>query len=335
MIKVYRDADINLSVLKDKTIAIIGYGSQGRAQALNMRDSGLNVIIGAREGGFSWKKASEEAFEVYVISEAAKMGDVVHLLIPDQMQPEVYDTEMHENLRRGCTLSFSHAFNIHFGQIVPPDYVDVIMIAPKGPGVTVREAYTRGSGVPGLFAVAQDYTGRAKETALALGGAVGLSRVGMIETTFREEVETDLFGEQAVLCGGVSELIKAGFETLVEVGYQPEVAYYECLNELKLIVDLIWSKGLEGMWCSVSNTAEYGGRTKGKMIVTEETKKTMKRMLEDIQTGRFAREWIMEYKSNCAVLKTLRKRDGDHLIEKVGKRLREVACPEKVSRDQQ
>ena len=324
MTKIYYDADVSLEPLTGKTVAIIGYGSQGRAQALNMRDSGLNVIIGARKGGFSWKKASEEAFEVYAINEATKMGDVIHLLIPDQVQPEVYDAEVQKNLRRGCALSFSHAFNIHFGQIVPPDYVDVIMIAPKGPGVTVRETYTRGSGVPGLFAIAQDYTGRAKETALALGRAVGLSRVGMIETTFREEVETDLLGEQAVLCGGVSELIKAGFETLVEAGYQPEVAYYECLNELKLIVDLIWSKGLEGMWCSVSNTAEYGGRTRGKMIITEETKKTMKRMLEDIQTGRFAREWIMEYKSNCTVLKTLRKRDSDHLIEKVGKKLREL-----------
>lgn len=329
MATVYKDEDIDMSVLEGKTVSVVGYGSQGRAQALNMRDSGVKVLVGVRAGGPSWNKAKADGIQVTTVEDAAKQGDVVHLLIPDQTQPEVYESQIRPNLREDATLGFSHAFNIHFGQIVPPSTVDVVMIAPKAPGAAVRDAYLRGYGVPGLFAVAQDHSGSARNVALALGKAVGLSRAGMLETTFKEEVESDLFGEQAVLCGGVTELIKAGFDTLVEAGYQPELAYYECLNELKLIVDLIWSKGIEGMWASVSNTAEYGGRTRGSRIINEQTRKTMRDMLEEIRTGRFAREWIMESKMNLPVLRAYRRTASEQLIEKVGKELRKIAGLEK------
>jgi len=325
MTKVWKNEDIDLNLLKGKTIAVIGYGSQGRAQALCMKESGLKVTVGLRTKGASWEKASKEGMQVTSIPEAVKAGDVVQFLIPDYVQPEVYKAEVHQNLKKGSALCFSHAFNLHYGQVVPPSHVDVIMIAPKAPGAALREAYTQGFGVPGLFAVAQNYSGKAREIALALGKAIGLARVGMIETTFKEEVETDLFGEQVVLCGGVTELIKAGFETLVEAGYQPEIVYYECLNELKLIVDQIWKGGLEGMWAAVSRTAEYGGRTRGEKIVTERTRRTMKKILKDVQEGTFAREWIMEYQTGLPVLEALRKRDRALLIEKVGEELRKLA----------
>ncbi|MFX0067990.1 MAG: ketol-acid reductoisomerase [Promethearchaeota archaeon] len=329
MVKIYRDQDIDTQILMDKTIAVIGYGIQGRAQALNIRDSGFNLILGLREGGASWKKAKKEGFEVHIIDDATKIGDVIHILIPDEEQPRVYSARIKDYLKKGKAISFSHGFNIHFRRIIPPDYVDVVMIAPKGPGEAVRESYLKGTGLPGLFAVHQDYTGKGRELTLALSKAVGFSRAGVIETTFKEEVETDLFGEQVVLCGGVSELIKAGFETLVEAGYQPELAYYECLYELKLIVDLIWNKGIEGMWNSVSSTAEYGGRTRGKMLINEQVKKAMRDILGDIQTGRYAGEWIAEFDSNYGVLDRLRQREKDHLIEKVGKKIRELTSEKK------
>jgi ketol-acid reductoisomerase len=263
MTRIYYDNDIDLDILKDETIAIIGYGIQGHAQAQNMRDSGLKVICGLRKGGGSWKKASAAGFEVLPIDEAAEKGDIIHILIPDEKQPEVYEKLIKSGLQKGNAISFSHGFNIRFGQIVPPDHVDVIMMAPKGPGAIVRREYSDGFGVPALIAVEQDYTGRAKERALAMAKANGASRAGVLETTFSEETETDLFGEQVDLCGGCADLITASFETLVDAGYQPEIAYFECLHELKLIVDLIYSKGIEGMWQNVSNTAEYGGRTRG------------------------------------------------------------------------
>ncbi len=324
MTRIYYDKDIDLNILKNETIAIIGYGSQGRAQALNMRDSGLNVILGLREGGKSWKKAKEEGFRVYKIDEAVKRATIVHILIPDQVQPEVYEKYIGKNLREGMALCFSHGFNIRFKQIVPPDFVDVIMVAPKGPGLMVRELYKQGFGVPALIAIEQDYTGKAKERVLALAKAIGAGRAGIIETTFAEETETDLFGEQVVLCGGVTELIKAAFDTLVEAGYQPEIAYFECLHELKLIVDLIYKYGIEGMWKNVSNTAEYGGRTRGKRIINDSVKKEMKKILEEIRSGKFAREWVLEYKSNMPVLNSLRSIEKEHLIEKVGNKLREM-----------
>ncbi|MHA1410055.1 MAG: ketol-acid reductoisomerase, partial [Candidatus Odinarchaeia archaeon] len=261
MVKVYRDQDADLGILKDKTIAVLGYGNQGSAQAMNMRDSGLNVILGLREGGASAKKAEEDGFKVYSMSEAAKKADIIHILIPDEIQKSVYERDVKPNLTEGKVLCFSHAFNIHFKQIVPPPDVDVVMIAPKAPGKSVRKEFLNNFGVPGLLAVAQDYSGKAKDIALAMAKAVGLTRVQVIETTFQEEVETDLFGEQVVLCGGITDLIKAGFQTLVDAGYQPEMAYYECLHEVKLIVDLIYEHGLMGMWKAVSNTAKYGGLT--------------------------------------------------------------------------
>ncbi len=323
--KIWRDEDVDMNILNGKTIAVIGYGNQGRAQALNMRDSGLKVIVGAREGGNSWNKAKEEGLEVYPISEAVKKADIVQILIPDEIQPSVYEAEIHNNLKDGAALGFSHAFNIHFKQIIPPETIDVIMVAPKGPGRAVRSEYEEGRGIPALIAVAQDATGNAKNIALAYSKAIGAARRGVLETTFKEEVETDLFGEQVVLCGGVTELIKSGFETLVEAGYQPEVAYFECLNELKLIVDLIYDKGIEGMWQAVSNTAEYGGRTRGKRIITDATRAEMKKLLDDIQSGRFPHEWVSEYREKqCENLNRLRKEEGELLIEKVGSRIRKL-----------
>ncbi len=321
MAKIYGDEDASLDVLEGRTVAVIGYGNQGEAQAKNLRDSGVDVIIGVREGGPSWKRAREDGFEVLPIPEAAEQGDVVHILIPDEVQPRVYREQIHDHLDEGDALGFSHAFNVHYGLIEPPEYVDVILVAPKGPGHMVRKLYTEGFGTPALIAVHQDYTGRAKDLALAMAKAMGFTRAGVIETTFREEVETDLFGEQVDLVGGVLYLILYAFETLVEAGYQPEVAYFETLHELKLIVDLIHERGLSGMLEAVSNTAEYGGLTRGKRIIN---KKEMKKVLEEIQTGKFAREWTMENESGRIVLRRLREEIKDHEIERVGRRLRKM-----------
>ncbi len=327
--KIYYDKDADLEVLKDKTIAIIGYGNQGHAQANNLRDSGCKVIVGNVRGDRYWQQAVADGFEVLDISEAARRGDIVHMLIPDEYQAQVYREQIAPGLSRGKVLCFSHGFNIHFKQIVPPSDVDVIMIAPKAPGAILRRMYLQGSGVPGLLAVEQDYSGQAKRIALALAKGVGLTRIGVVETTFKEEVETDLFGEQVVLVGGVSELIKAAFETLVDAGYQPEVAYFECLNELKLIVDLIYERGIEGMMAAVSNTAEYGGRTRGKWVIDDRVRKVMLRILADIQSGAFAEEWVEESRRGIPNLKQMREAAKDHLIERVGRELRRWAGIEK------
>lgn len=329
MAKIYYDRDANLDVLKDKTIAIIGYGNQGNAQSNNMRDSGCNVIIGNVRDDPFWRQAVEDGFNVYEISEAARRGDIIHILIPDEFQAQVYQDQIVDSMKAGKVLCFSHGFNIHFKQIKPPKDVDVIMIAPKAPGAILRRLYQQGSGTPGLLAVEQDASGRAKEIALAMAKAAGLTRIGVVETTFKEEVETDLFGEQVVLVGGVSELIKAGFETLVDAGYQPEIAYFECLNELKLIVDLIYEHGLEGMMKAVSNTAEYGGRTRGRKVIDERTRETMKKILRDIQDESFAEEWVAESKRGAPELKRAREAAREHLIESVGKNLRKWAGIEK------
>ncbi len=322
--KVYRDEDADLSWVRDKTIAVIGYGNQGHAQANNLRDSGCNVVIGAREGP-SYERARADGFEVLSVPEASKKGDVIQVLIPDEYQAEVYRGSIEPQLRKGKTLCFSHGFNIHFKQIIPPPEVDVIMVAPKAPGAMLRKMYQRGSGTPGLVAVAQDASGDALKTALALAKGMGLTRIGVLQTTFKEETETDLFGEQAVLVGGVSELIKAGFETLIEAGYQPENAYFECLHELKLIVDLIYEGGIEGMMAAVSNTAEYGGRTRGPKLIGDREKKIMKELLADIQSGKFAEEWISETKKGLPNLKRMRKEAKEHTIERIGRELRKWA----------
>jgi ketol-acid reductoisomerase len=326
--KIYYDKDADLKYLKGKTIAIIGYGNQGQAQANNLRDSGCQVIIGSIKDA-SYRQAVKDGFKVYSISEAAEKGDIVHILIPDEYQADVYREHIAQHMKEGKTLCFSHGFNIHFKQIVPPPEIDVIMIAPKAPGAILRRMFLQGSGTPGILAVYQNPSGKAKEVALAMAKGVGLTRIGVVETTFKEEVETDLFGEQAVLVGGVSELMKAGFETLVEAGYQPEIAYFECINELKLIVDLVYEHGIEGMMKAVSNTAEYGGRTRGKWIIDERVRKTMKRMLADIQSGKFAKEWIEESRKGIPNLKRMREEAKKHLVEKVGKELRKWAGIEK------
>jgi len=323
MAKNYYDKDANLDILKDKTVAIIGYGSQGHAHALNLRDSGVNVIVGLYEGSKSAERAKKDGFEVVTPSEAAKRSQVIMMLIPDTLQPEVYAREIAPNLEEGDALAFAHGFNIHFNQIIPPSYVDVFLVAPKGPGHLVRWQYEEGKGVPGLVAVQQDYTGKAKDVALAYAKGIGCTRAGVIETTFKEETETDLFGEQAVLCGGVSALIKAGFETLVEAGYQPEVAYFECLHELKLIVDLIYQYGISGMRYSISDTARYGDVTRGERIY-KVVKPLHKEILEEIQNGLFAKEWILENVANRPHFNALVKRDEEHEVEKVGKELREM-----------
>jgi ketol-acid reductoisomerase len=328
MAKIYYDRDADLSVIKKKTVAIIGYGNQGQAQANNLRDSGCKVIIGSIKDA-SYEQAVKDGFEVVDIPEAAKRGDIVHMLVPDEYQAQVYNEKIAPQMKKGKALCFSHGFNIHFKQIVPPKDVDVIMIAPKAPGAILRRMYQKGSGTPGILAVAQDASGQAKYIALALAKGVGLTRIGVVETTFKEEVETDLFGEQVVLCGGVSELIKAGFETLVEAGYQPEVAYFECLNELKLIVDLIYEHGMEGMWAAVSNTAEYGGRTRGPMIIDKRAREAMKKILRDVQSGAFAKEWVAESQRGIPNLKKMREEAKGHLIEKVGRDLRKWAGIEK------
>ncbi|MBX6422321.1 ketol-acid reductoisomerase [Thermosulfurimonas sp. F29] len=322
--KIYYDKDADLSLLQGKTIAVLGYGSQGHAHALNLRDSGLEVIVGLRPGGASFEKARADGFEPLPPSEACARAEVIMVLVPDQIQPQLYKEAIEPNLSAGKMLMFAHGFNIHFGQIVPPKDVDVTMVAPKGPGHLVRREFERGAGVPCLVAVHQDATGEALKRALAYAKGIGGTRAGVIETTFREETETDLFGEQCVLCGGVAALIKAGFETLVEAGYQPEIAYFECCHELKLIVDLIYEGGLSFMRYSISDTAEYGDLTRGPRIVNESVKQEMKRILEEIQSGRFAREWILENRAGRPVMNALRRREAEHPIEEVGRRLRDM-----------
>jgi len=320
-VKLFYDKDADLGILQGKTIAVIGYGSQGHAQAQNLRESGLSVIIGLRPGK-SADAARNDGFEVLPVGEAVRRADVVQILMPDETQPAVYKNEIEPNLKQGAALMFSHGFNIHFGQIVPPAHADVLLVAPKSPGHLVRRTYVEGFGVPGLIAVHQNATGKAFEIGLAYAKGIGCTRAGVIETTFREETETDLFGEQAVLCGGISALIKAGFETLVEAGYAPEMAYFECLHETKLIVDLIYEGGLAAMRNSISNTAEYGDYVTGPRIITEETKKEMKRVLEDIQSGKFARDFILENQAGRPVLTAMRRREAEHPIEQVGAQLR-------------
>jgi ketol-acid reductoisomerase len=320
--KLYYDKDADLGLLKGKKIAVLGFGSQGHAHSQNLKDSGIDVIVGLRKSSASWKKAEAAGIPVFEPAEAASKADIIMILLPDQTQAEVYERDVKPHLSAGKALVFAHGFNVHFNQIVPPADVDVFMVAPKGPGHLVRRVYTEGFGVPCLIAIHQDATGKAKDTALAYAKAIGGARAGVIETTFREETETDLFGEQTVLCGGVTELIKAGFETLVEAGYKPEIAYFECMHELKLIVDLFYEGGIGGMYYSVSDTAEYGGMVVGPKIIDESVKPKMKAALADIQQGRFARDFILENKANRPVLEALRRQHREHPIETVGKELR-------------
>ena len=322
--KIYYDKDANLNHLKGKKIAIIGYGSQGHAQAQNLRDSGLNVIVAELEGTENYQFAIRDGFKPTTASDASKQSDLVQILAQDDVQAKLYREDVKPHLRKGKTLLFSHGFNIHYGQIVPPKEIDVVMIAPKGPGHLVRREFEKGAGVPSLMAIYQDFTKQAKKTALAYAKGLGATRAGLIETTFQEETETDLFGEQAVLCGGVTELVRASFDTLVEAGYQPEIAYFECLHELKLIVDLMYEGGISFMRYSISDTAEYGDLTRGKRVITAETRREMKRMLEEIQNGSFAREWILENQVGRPVFNALRKKEAEHLIEVVGKKLRSM-----------
>ena len=326
MAKIYYQEDCNLSMLEGKTIAIIGYGSQGHAHALNLRDSGCHVIIGLYEGSRSWKRAEEQGFEVFTAAEAAKKADIIMILINDEKQAAMYKKDIEPNLEDGNMLMFAHGFNIHFGQIVPPAYVDVTMIAPKGPGHTVRSEYEVGKGVPCLVAVEQDASGKALDKALAYAAGIGGARAGVLETTFRTETETDLFGEQAVLCGGVCALMQAGFETLTEAGYDPRNAYFECIHEMKLIVDLIYQSGFAGMRYSISNTAEYGDYITGPKIITEETKKTMKKILKDIQDGTFAKDFLLDMSDagGQAHFKAMRKLAAEHPSEKVGEDIRKL-----------
>ncbi len=324
MVKVYYDQDADLSILKGKKIAVMGYGSQGHAQAQNLKESGLDVIVGLYEGSKSRDKAKEAGLEVYSVAEAAAKADIIQIVTPDETQAATYQQEIAPSMTQGKALMFSHGFNIHFGQITPPEDVDVFLVAPKSPGHMVRRMYQEGVGVPGLIAVHQDYTGKAKEMALAYAKGIGCTRAGVFETSFKEETETDLFGEQAVLCGGVSELIKAGFETLVEAGYAPEMAYFECLHEMKLIVDLINEGGLSWMRYSVSNTAEYGDYMVGKRIINEDTRKEMKKVLSEIQNGQFAQNWILENQTNRPVFNAMRKQAQTSQVEEVGEELRKM-----------
>lgn len=324
MANIYYDQDTDLSLLKDKTVAVIGYGSQGHAHALNLRDSGVSVVVGLYEGSKSWDKAAGEGLKVMKVVEAARDADVIMVLVPDPAQPKLYREEIAPGLWAGKTLMFAHGFNIRFGQIQPPRDVDVSMVAPKAPGHRLREVFVEGQGTPALLAVHQDISGRAKQQALAYAKALGCTRAGVIETTFAEETETDLFGEQAVLCGGISNLIQAGFETLVEAGYQPEIAYFECLHEMKLIVDLMYEGGISHMRYSISDTAEYGDLTRGNRIIGPEVREEMELILDEIQSGEFAREWILENQANRPVMNAWRKQAKEHPIETIGRKLRSM-----------
>lgn len=329
MAKMFYDADANLGLLKGKTVAVLGFGSQGHAQAQNLHESGVNVVVGLRK---PFDEATEKEWNAVIaagitpmtVAEACQAGDIIQVLLPDEIQARVYNEEIKPYLKEGNALGFSHGFNIHFGQIVPPAYVDVFMIAPKGPGHLVRREYERGAGVPGLVAVHQDYTGQAKELALAYGCGIGCTRAGVIETTFQEETETDLFGEQCVLCGGVTELIKAGFETLVDAGYQPEIAYFECMHEMKLIVDLMYEGGMSYMRYSISDTAEFGDYIMGPNVIGDETRVAMYEALKDIQEGRFAKNWLSENQVGRPQFNALRRQNREHLIEEVGAELRSM-----------
>ena len=321
-LNIYYDKDADLSLIQAKKVEIIGYGSQGHAHANNLKDSGVDIVVGLRQSSSSWNKAKESGLEVATVEDATTEADVIMILAPDETQADLYHDSIEPNIKSGATLAFAHGFNIHFGQISPRDDLDVIMIAPKGPGHLVRSTYSEGGGVPSLIAIHQDASGSAKNIALSYASANGGARAGVIETSFKEETETDLFGEQSVLCGGVTALIQAGFETLVEAGYAPEMAYFECLHEVKLIVDLIYEGGIANMRYSISNTAEYGDFTRGPRIVTDETKEEMKKILSEIQNGEFAREWIGENKTGVSVLKAKRRISNQHEIEEVGARLR-------------
>jgi ketol-acid reductoisomerase len=323
MARMYYDQDADLGILDGKTVAVIGYGSQGHAHALNMKESGLNVIVGLRPGK-SWDAATKDGFEPRSVADASKEADVIMLLANDELQAELYESQIKPNLSPGNAIAFAHGFNIHFGQIVAPDDIDVFMVAPKGPGHLVRRVFTEGAGVPCLLAVHQDTTGKARDIGLAYAKGIGGTRGGVIETTFQEETETDLFGEQSVLCGGTTELVLAGFETLVEAGYQPEVAYFECLHELKLIVDLMYEGGIEHMRYSISDTAEYGDLTRGPRIVTDETRAEMRKILKEVQDGQFAKEWILENKSNRPTMGAMRRQASEHKIVEVGRELRKM-----------
>lgn len=324
MAKMYYDSDANLEVLAKKTIAIMGYGSQGHAHARNLHDSGLNVIVGLRQGSRRWKEAEEAGLKVMTVPEAAEKADVIMMLLPDEKQAEVYENQIKQHMTTGKALAFAHGFNIHFGQIVPPSDVDVFMIAPKGPGHMVRRTYEEGAGVPCLIAVHQDATGKAHDIGMAYAKGIGGTRAGVLQTTFKEETETDLFGEQAVLCGGVTELMKAGFETLVAAGYQPESAYFECCHEMKLIVDMINEGGFSWMRYSISDTAQYGDQMIGKRIITQETRKEMKKVLEEIQDGTFAKNWLMENKVGRPQFNAIARREEDQQLEKVGAEIRKM-----------
>jgi len=324
MVKMYYDQDADLGLLKGRTVAIIGYGSQGHAQAQNLRDSGINVVVSDLKNSPNWEMAVKAGFEPVNAQEAAKKADIIQILTPDEAQAKVYKDNIAPHMTEGKALVFSHGFNIHFGQIVPPSNVDVFMVAPKGPGHLVRRMYENGGGVPCLLAIFQEYTGKAKDLGLAYAKGIGGTKAGVIETTFAEETETDLFGEQVVLCGGLTALIKAGFEVLVEAGYQPEMAYFECMHEVKLITDLLHEGGIGWMRYSISNTAEYGDLSRGPRIITKDTKTEMKKILKEIQSGEFAKEWILENQANRPVFNALAKKDEKHLIEIVGKKLRSM-----------
>ncbi len=324
MAKMYYEDDADLAIIQDKTIGVIGYGSQGHAHSLNLKDNGLNVVVGLYEGSKSWKKAEGQGLKVGLVEDVASESDVIMMLLPDTSMAQVYNDSIKPNLLPGKTLMFAHGFNIHYRTIVPPETVDVSMVAPKAPGHRMREVFTKGSGVPGLLAIHQDFSGNARGIGLAYAKGVGCTRAGVLDTTFKEETETDLFGEQTILCGGVTALIKAGFETLVEAGYQPESAYFECMHELKLIVDLLYQGGMEYMRYSISDTAEFGDYTRGPVVIDEKVKDSMRKVLAEIQDGTFAREWISENDEGRHRFNKLRKDNAQHPIEEVGKQLRDV-----------
>ncbi len=324
MAKIYYNKDADIEVIKKKTVAIIGYGSQGHAHARNLHDSGIKVVVGLRKKSSFWKRAEKDGLKVMTVPEATKIADIIMILIPDDKQRAMYESEIAPNLKKGAAIAFGHGFNIHFGQVVPPETVDVFMVAPKGPGHLVRRTFEQGAGVPCLMAIQQNYTRQAEKIALAYAKGIGGTRAGVLETSFREETETDLFGEQVVLCGGLTELIRAGFDTLVDAGYSPDLAYFECLHEVKLIVDLIYEGGIGNMRYSISTTAAYGDVTRGPRIITDETRKEMKKILGEIQSGQFAKEFILENQVNRPVFNAQLKRDSEHPIEHVGEKLRKM-----------